>query len=125
MDAWGNFAVIDSVTNDKLGFVKRNIISAFAKDKWELYNTSNQMVGKIEETSTGSALARKYLPGGALIPEKMHLEMNGQILADINQEFKIIGDIWTMNCQMVPSNFDRRVLLACILLMGMIERKHK
>jgi uncharacterized protein YxjI len=125
MDAWGNFAVIDSATNNKLGFVKRNIISAFVKDTWELYNTSNQMVGKIEETSTGSALARKYLPGGALIPEKMRLEMNGQILADINQEFKIIGDIWTMNCQMVPSNFDRRVLLACILLMGMIERRHK
>lgn len=124
MDAWGNFAVIDS-NNNKLGFVKRNIISAFAKDTWELYNTSNQMVGKIEETSTANAIARKYLPGGALIPEKMHLEMNGQILAEINQEFKIIGDIWTMNCQMVPQNFDRRVLLACILLMGMIERRHK
>lgn len=125
MDVWGNFAVIDSSTNNKLGFVKRNIISAFVKDTWEIYTTSNQMVGKIEEKSTGHALARKYMPGGALIPEKMHLEMNGQILADINQEFKIIGDIWTMNCQMVPSNFDRRVLLACMLLMGMIERKHK
>ncbi len=125
MDAWGNFTVIDTFTNEKLGFIKRNIISAFVKDTWELYNTSNQMVGKIEEKSTASALARKYLPGGGLIPEKMHLEMNGQILADINQEFKIIGDIWTMNCQMVPSNFDRRVLLACILLMGMIERRHK
>ena len=52
MDTWGNFAVIDTVTNDKLGFVKRNIISAFAKDTWELYNTSNDLVGKIEVTST-------------------------------------------------------------------------
>ena len=80
---------------------------------------------RLRKSQQASALARKYLPGGGLIPEKMHLEMNGQILADINQEFKIIGDIWTMNCQMVPSNFDRRVLLACILLMGMIERRHK
>ena len=83
------------------------------------------MVGKIEEKSTARALAIKYLPDGGLIPEKMHLDMNGQILADINQEFKIIGDIWIMNCQMVSSNFDRRVLLDCILLMGMIEHRHK
>jgi len=125
MDVWGNFAVIDSATNVKLGYVKRNIISAFVKDTWELYTTSNQMVGKIEEKSTGHALARKFMPGGGLIPEQMHLMMDGQVLADINQDFKIIGDIWTMNCQMVPPNFDRRVLLACMLLMGMIERKHK
>jgi uncharacterized protein YxjI len=125
MDAWGKFAVIDSSTNTKLGYVKRNIISAFVKDTWEIYTTSDQLVGQVIESSTGRALARKFMPGGALVPEQMHLEMNGQILANINQEFKIIGDIWTMNCQMVPSNFDRRVLLACILLMGMIERRHK
>ncbi len=125
MDVWGKFAVIDSATNTKLGYVKRNIISAFVKDTWEIYTTSDQLVGKVVESSTGLALARKFMPGGALVPEKMHLEMDGQILAEINQEFKIVGDIWEMNCQMVPPNFDRRVLLACILLMGMIERKHK
>jgi len=125
VDAWGKFNVIDTATNTRLGYVKRNIISAFLKDTWELYTTSDQLVGQVIESSAGRAIARKYLPGGALVPEKMHLEMNGQILADINQEFKIIGDIWEMNCQMVPPNFDRRVLLSCILLMGMIERRHK
>lgn len=125
MDAWGKFAVIDSVTNSKLGYVKRNIISAFVKDTWELYTISDQLVGRVVESSTGMALARKFMPGGALIPEKMVLEMNGQVLANIKQDFKIIGDIWEMDCQMVPKNFDRRVLLACIILMGMIERRHK
>lgn len=85
MDAWGKFAVIDSAKNNKLGYVKRNIISAFVKDTWELYTTSDQLVGKIEEKSTGQALARKFIPGGGLIPEKMHLEMGGQILADISR----------------------------------------
>ena len=125
LDVWGKFAVIDSSTNTKLGYVKRNIISAFVKDTWELYTTSDQLVGRIVESSTGRALARKFMPGGALVPEKMILEMDGQVLANIDQDFKIIGDIWEMNCQMVPSNFDRRVLISCILLMGMIERRHK
>ena len=125
MDAWGKFNVIDSVTNTKLGYIKRHIISAFVKDTWEIYSTSDQIVGKIEEESTGRALARKFMPGGALVPEKMILKMDGQTLATINQDFKIIGDIWEMDCQMVPKNFDRRVLLACVILMGMIERRHK
>jgi len=125
MDAWGKFAVIDSATNTKLGYIKRNIISAFVKDTWEIYTTSDQLVGQIVESSTGRALARKFMPGGGLVPEKMHLEMDGQRIADINQDFKIIGDIWEMNCQLVPPNFDRRVLISCILLMGMIERSRK
>ena len=125
MDAWGKFSVIDTASNTKLGYVKRNIISAFIKDTWEIYTVSDQLVGRVVESSTGMALARKFMPGGALIPEKMVLEMDGQVRANIKQDFKIIGDIWEMDCQMMPSNFDRRVLLACILLMGMIERRHK
>jgi len=125
-DAWGNFAVIDSKTGTKLGNIKREWgSSAFFKDKYEIYDAGNRMIGKIEETSSGRALARKYMPLGGLVPEEMHIELNGQKVATINQEFKIIGDIWKMNCISVPPDFDRRVLLACILMMGTIERDRK
>ncbi|MDI6887216.1 MAG: hypothetical protein QMC98_01060 [Candidatus Thermoplasmatota archaeon] len=55
----------------------------------------------------------------------MTLELQGRPVAEINQKFKIIGDIWEVNCRAVPPDFDRRVLIACMLLMAMIERKHK
>ena len=126
LDAFGNFGVIDSSTGALLGSIKREwLSSAFAKDKYEIFNQNNQLIGKIEETSTGSALARKYVPGGALIPEKMTLELNGVPVAEINQSFKIIGDIWEMICKQIPPDFDRRVLLATMLLMGTIERDRK
>jgi len=126
LDAFGNFGVIDSHTGALLGSIKREwLSSAFAKDKWEIFNPNNQLIGKIEETSTGSALARKYLPGGGLVPEKMTLELNGVPVAEINQSFKIVGDIWEMICKQIPQEFDRRVLLATMLLMGTIERQHK
>ena len=126
LDAFGNFAVLDSNTGALLGSIKREwLSSAFAKDTWEIFNQNNQLIGKIEETSTTSALARKYLPGGGLIPEKMTLKLNGVPVAEINQSFKIIGDIWEMNCKQIPQDFDRRVLLATMLLMGTIERRHK
>jgi len=125
LDVWGTFAVIDSHSGTKLGYIKRDIVSAFGKDTWEIYNMGDQLIGKISETSLGGALARKYMPGGALVPEKMTLKLNGQPIAEINQQFKIIGDIWEMDCQRVPPDFDRRVLLSCILLMGTIERSRK
>jgi len=126
LDAFGNFGIIDSKTGNLLGSIKREwVSSAFFKDKWEIYDPKNQQIGIIEEKSAGQALARKYMPGGGLIPETMNLQHNGQVVASINQSFKIIGDIWEMNCIKMPPNFDRRVLIGTMLLMGLIERRHK
>lgn len=126
MDAWGSFTVVDSYTGNFLGYIKREVLSsAFGKDTYELFNINNQLIGRITETSTGRALTRKYIPGGALVPEKMTLDLNGVPIAEINQSFKIIGDIWEMICKQVPPDFDRRVLLSTMLLMGTIERDRK
>jgi uncharacterized protein YxjI len=126
MDTWGRFAVIDSATNTKVGCIKRNWVSNFGRDQWEVYDINDQLIGKFYESSLGRGLARKYVPYlGLLIPEKMTLELNGQPVAEINQKFKIIGDIWEMECRQIPATVDRRVLLACILLMGTIERSRK
>ena len=127
MDMWGNFAVVDSHTNNILGYIKRKaLMSGFVKDEWEIYNAANQQIGRIYE-ETGRGLARKYTPFGVgkLIPEKTTLEIYGKPVAEINQKFKIIGDIWELDCQNVPPELDRRILLSCILLMGMIERGRK
>lgn len=121
-DMWGKFSVLDSTTGMKLGIIKRKIISAYSKDQWEIYNNNEQLIGGIYESTLGRALTRKYVPGGALVPEKMTIELNGQPIAEVNQKFKLIGDIWEMNCERVPPDFDRRVLLSTMLLMGTIER---
>jgi uncharacterized protein YxjI len=125
MDVWGTFAVIDSHTNQKIGYIKRGFLSEFGRDAWEVQNANQQVIGRIFEQSLGRALTRKYVPGGGLVPEKMTLELDGKPVAEINQQFKIIGDIWDMNCLQVPQDFDRRVLLSCMLLMGTIERSRK
>ncbi len=125
LDLWGNFAVIDSATNGVLGYVRRKALSsAFVKDQWEVQGPDKQLVACMGE-STGRGMARKYLPGGKLIPEKITLELQGRPVAEINQQFKVIGDIWDINCLGLPPAFDRRVMLSCALLMGMIERDRK
>lgn len=60
-----------------------------------------------------------------MIPEEMTLQMDGKTVAEIKQQFKIIGDIWELKCVAVPPHLDRRTLLSCLLLMGMVERARK
>ncbi len=125
LDLWATFAVIDSQTNTTLGFIKRKALaSMFVRDEWEVYNAHDQLIGGIYEEK-GRGLARKYMPGGKLIPEKMTFKLGNVPVANIDQKFKIIGDIWNLTCTNLPQDFDRRVLLACLLLMGMIERGRK
>jgi uncharacterized protein YxjI len=127
IDAWGKFDVIDSATNISLGYFRRKaLMSAFISDEWELYNTNNQMIGRLAE-GTGRGLARKYVPFGVgkLIPEKITMELNGYPVVQIDQRFKIIGDIWDVQIHSLPADFDRRVLLAGVILMAMIERQRK
>lgn len=125
MDVWGRFAVIDSATNAPVGMVRRKALSsAFVRDEWEVYDAAQRLIGGIYEEK-GRGLMRKWLPGGKFIPEKMTLSLAGQPVATIDQQFKVIGDLWEVNCTAVPATFDRRVLLGGCLLMSMVERARK
>lgn len=124
LDAWGTFAVIDSATNTVVGKVRRSILSGIGADEWHILEPNGQQIGRIIE-GTGRGLARKYLPLGGLIPEQVKLEFYGQQVGEIKQQFKVIGDIWEVDCCKVPPQFDRRVLLAGMVLMGIIERGRK
>ncbi len=125
IDVWGKFAVIDSKTDVILGYIKRRVgLSTFAWDAWSMYDKNWNLLGGIEENKA-RGLVRKYVPGGSIVPEHMILTLRGQPVAEINQKFKVIGDIWNVKIMNLPKDFDRRVLLSGALLMAMIERKHK
>jgi uncharacterized protein YxjI len=125
MDMWGTFSVVDSATGACVGKIRREALSSGVyKDQYQLLDHTGRQVGRVAERA-GRGLARKFLPGGNLVPEKVVVEFYGQEVAEIKQQFKIIGDIWEVDCSRVPPQFDRRTLLACMLLMGMIERDRK
>ena len=125
MDMWGTFAVIDSATNVCVGKLRRDAVSSgFYVDRYLLLDEMGRQVGSVAERG-GRGLLRKYVPLGALVPEQMVVEYCGKEVAEIKQQFKVVGDIWEVDCSLFPPTFDRRVLLACMLLMGMIERDRK
>lgn len=121
-DAWGDFAVVDSATNVKVGSIRRKALKSIIKGEWDLFDPQGRLFGQIKQ-ETGRALMRRFMPMGGLVPDKLSVELNGQTVATIDQQFKVIGDIWEINAQWTPPALDRRVLLGCALLMGMIERQ--
>lgn len=122
MDAWGTFAVLDPSMNVCFGKIKRRLMSDLSKDEYFLLDPNGQQVGRVVE-DLGRGLARKYLPFGGLMTARVTVEFYGQPVTEIRQQFKLIGDEWDVDVSRLPPQFDRRVLLAGIILMGMIERK--
>ena len=125
MDMWGTFSILDSASGACIGKLRRQALkSGLFKDEYLLLDGYGQTVGRIAERS-GRGLVRKYVPLGGLVPEQVVVEFNGQQVAEIKQQFKIVGDIWEVDCSRIPPTFDRRTLLGAMLIMGMIERDRK
>lgn len=124
VDVWGTFAIIDSATDACVGKLKRRAMSQISKDEYLLLDPSGQQIGRVAESS-GRGLARKYMPGGGLVPEHVSVEFYGREVAEIKQRFKVIGDVWEVDCSRLPPQFDRRTLLAAMLIMGLIQQDQK
>jgi uncharacterized protein YxjI len=122
VDDWGTWAVIDSRSNVCVGKMRRSYLSNYAQDEYALLDPNNQQIGRVVEPSS-RGLMRKYLPGGGLVTEQVKVEYYGRLVAYIQQQFKVIGDTWEVDCQYLPPQFDRRTLLTAMLLMGMVERE--
>ena len=124
-DAWGTFDVIDSATEAVVGKLRRKALkSGLFADEYFILDPMNQQIGRISEPA-GRATMRRWMPGGGLVPEHVGVEFNGREVTQIKQQFKVIGDTWEVDCSGVPANFDRRTLLAAMLMMGMVERDRK
>jgi uncharacterized protein YxjI len=122
LDAWGTFAVVDTAANVCVGKIRRNVMSNFLADEYHLLDPFGNAIGRVYEES-GRGFLRKYVPMGGLVPERVKVELYGQPVTEIRQQFRVIGDEWDVDCSRMPPQFDRRVLLAGIILMGMVERE--
>jgi len=124
LDMWGTFGIVDSASGALVGRIRRCAMSGISKDEYLLLDPSGQQIGRVFE-NTGRGLARKYLPGGNLVPEQVNVEFFGQPVGQIKQAFKLMGDEWDVDCSRIPPHLDRRTLLGAMIIMGMIERDRK
>ena len=62
IDFSATYDVKDSTTGEPLfSFKSRGIKSTFVRDHWDVLDAAGQQIGALQETSSGLALARRYL----------------------------------------------------------------
>jgi hypothetical protein len=71
IDFGATYDVFDSASNQQLFSLKRKgLKSTFVRDHWDIYDTANNVIGSVQETSSGLALARRWLeiiPFGGIV----------------------------------------------------------
>ena len=76
IDAWGGYDIMDSVTGEHIGTVRRKYWASVLRTRWHLLDAAGNEIGMLIEDSMGYALARRILLG-ILLPKKFHIEIGG------------------------------------------------
>ncbi len=117
------YDVIDSITQTKVGALRRKGLRSMMRDEWEVLDVYDQPIGILQEDSVGYALLRRLLLG-SLLPQNYDLLMGNQPVADYKQRFRFIGYHLDVDFSLDTANqLDRRLGLAAAILLGTIEGK--
>lgn len=125
IDFGASYDVVDSASGEKVGAFRRKGFKSMVKDAWEMLDTSDQPVARLEEKSGCLALfARLIAPG--LFPQTYHLEVGGQLAATYSQRFNPF--VFKMNVHLEQGSgdiLDPRMALAAGILLVVIEGRQK
>ena len=75
VDAWGGYDIMDSVSGEHIGTVRRKFWASVLRTRWYLLDAAGNEVGMLIEDSMGYALARRMFLG--ILPKKFHIEIGG------------------------------------------------
>jgi hypothetical protein len=122
LDFSAAYDIVDSVTQEKVGALKRKGWKSLLKDEWIIMDPHDVEIGLIKEDSGVLALVRRFLTN--LIPQKYSVQTHGNTVGTYKQNFnpfvmKITVD-FTMDAD---KTLDRRLGIAGAILLCAIEGK--
>jgi hypothetical protein len=125
MDFSAAYDVIDSITGQKVGVLRRKGMKSILRDEWDVLDANDQAVGLLFEDSMGLAMLRRFALG-SLLPQNYDLTINNQRVADLKQRFNLFGYQMDLDFSMDSAqSLDRRVGLAAAILLAIIEGKQE
>ena len=120
LDFSAAYDVVDSITGEKVGALKRKGLKSILRDAWIVMDADDREVGQIEEDSMAMALVRRFLTN--LIPQNFTATVNGQEVCEYRQNFNPFVQKVTVNLKpAAEGTFDRRLALAAGVLLNAIE----
>jgi len=124
LDAFAQFRVTDSLSGQLLGYINRQWMTSNVQSEYLLLDGYERPFARIIEDSLGMGLARRL--SGGILPSTYVIELQGRPVAKLTQDFKLIGDTWTLDARGDPDRvLDRRLMVAGALLMDIVEQHEK
>ena len=117
------YDVMDSMTGEKVGALRRKGWASLLRDEWEVIDASDQLRGLLFEDSMGLALLRRFLLG-SLLPQNYDITFGETRVADLRQRFNLFRYELDLDFSMDPTRMlDRRLGLAAGILLATVEGK--
>jgi uncharacterized protein YxjI len=90
LDFSAAYQVFDSQTNEHIGTLRRKGWSSMFRDSWEILDENGIIRGKVTEDSPWKAAVRRMIDyASLLLPQAFHIEVDGQIVGTMQQNFNI------------------------------------
>jgi len=120
LDISATYDVTDSRTGERIGAVQRKGLRSVLRDEWVLRDATDREIGTVREDSVGLALVRRFLSN--LVPQSFDVEMAGQKVATVRQNFNPFVLKLTVDFSGDPNGLlDRRLGLAAVILLCAVE----
>ena len=120
LDISATYDVTDSRTGEKVGAIQRRGMRSLLRDEWTLRDAADLEIGVVREESMGLALLRRFLTN--LVPQRFDIEVMGQKVATVRQNFNPFVLKLTVDFTADPTGLlDRRLGLAAVLLLCAVE----
>lgn len=116
IDFSASYDVVDATTGEKVGAYRRRGLKSMLRDKWEMLDTADNVIGTLEEDSMAMAMLRRFLSN--LIPQAYTITVNGAVVATLRQHFNPF--VFKADYAVTGAG-DRRLLLAGIVLLMCVE----
>ena len=122
LDFSAAYDVVDSMTGEKVGALKRKGFKSMLRDEWVIMDASDNEIGSIQEDSMFLALLRRFLSN--LIPQTYAGSIDGKEVCLFRQNFNPFVTKINVDFTADTGNLlDRRLGMAASILLCAIEGK--
>ncbi|HMU83004.1 MAG TPA: hypothetical protein PKE49_10440 [Leptospiraceae bacterium] len=121
LDFGTTYDVTDVVTNQKVGAIRRKLLKSILRDEWAILDASDKEFGTVSEDSMLMALLRRFLSN--LIPQHFAMTVGGTQVGDLKQTWNPFVPQFNVDFSMDSGRLDRRLGIAAVVLLQVIEGK--
>ena len=117
------YDVHDSLTQERIGAIRRRGWQSMARDEWTILDGNEQPVAVLIEDTLQYALLRRLLLG-SLLPQNYDMLIGDQRVADFKQRFNLLRYELDLDFTLDSANLiDRRLGVAAGVLLAIVEGK--